>query len=349
MKKIVLLTFLFISFLNSFAQNGNYIPFPSKMIVYKEIQYGINSENHYYTNRFEIQGDTLLNGLHYSKWLTSTTEKEGSAKLITKLFGGIRNDIATKKVYAYFFDTNKEELLYDFDLHIGDTLFKNKNYTFYRSLFSGQYWNGGPGIIDTVWVSHIDSILMPHDGLYHKRFNFQTKFKHYNQTNLISSDKISVFKDDHGYDVSIKINPLVEGVGLNFDNITLFTPFEVYYESMIICRSIGGKKIEIFSNMGGAPFLSEIYCDPITVGIDEEQKKAAITLYPNPSAGKFKLITNNLEPDFFEITNLLGVNLLHSAILNNETEIELPYPTGIYFIRVYDKKGQSITKKIIID
>jgi hypothetical protein len=347
MKKIVLLIFLFVSFLNSFAQNGKYIPFPSKMIVYKEIRRGTTSGDHYYTDRFEIQGDTLLNGLHYSKWLTSATVTEGSAKLITKLFGGIRNDIATKRVYAYLFDTNKEELLYDFDLHVGDTLFKNKNYTFYRTLFSEQYF--WPPPIDTVWVSRIDSILMPHDGLYHKRFNFQTKFKYYNQTNLISSDSINTFKDDLGNEVSIKINPLVEGVGLNFDNLTRFSEFEFYYTSWITCRSIGGKTIETFSNMSGVPYLNAIYCDPITVGIDEEQKNTVITLYPNPSTGKFKLITNNLEQDFYEITNLLGVNLLHSAILNNETEIELPYPTGIYFIRVYDKKGQSITKKIIID
>jgi hypothetical protein len=347
MKKIVLLTFLLISFLNSFTQNGKYIPFPSKMIVYKEIQRGTTSGQHRYTDRFEIQGDTLLNGLHYSKWLTSTTEKEGSAKLITRLFGGIRNDIATKKVYAYLFDTNKEELLYDFDLHVGDTLFKNKKYAFYRTLFSEQYF--WPPPIDTVWVSRIDSILMPHDGLYHKRFNFQTKFKTHNQTNLISSDSINEFKDHLGNRVSIKINPLVEGVGLNFDNLTRFYEFEFYYTSRIICRSIGGKTIEAFSNMNGFSHLSAIYCDPVTVGIDEEQKNATITLYPNPSTGKFKLITNNLEQDFFEINNLLGVNVLHSSITSNETEIELPYSTGIYFIRVYNKKGQSITKKIIIN
>lgn len=347
MKKIVLLTFLFISFLNSFAQNGKYIPFPSKMIVYKEINRAATSDDHYYTDRFEIQGDTILNGLHYSKWLTSAPAKEGSSKLITKLFGGIRNDIATKRVYAYLFDTNKEELLYDFDLHVGDTLFKDKNYTFYRTLFSEQYF--WPPPIDTVWVSHIDSILMPHDGLYHKRFNFQTKFKSYHQTYLISSDSINVFKDPHGYDVYIKINPLVEGVGLNFDNLTLYSEFEFYYKSMITCRSIGGKTIEIFNNTKGAPYLNAIYCDPITVGIDEEQKNAAITLYPNPSTGKFKLITNNLEQDFFEINNLLGVKLLHSTITSNETEVELPYSTGIYFICVYDKKGQSITKKVIIN
>lgn len=345
-KKILRLIFLFISTLNSFAQNGKYIPFPSKMIVYKETRSANTSADHYNADRFEILGDTLLNGVHYSKWLTSTPQKEGSATLINKLSGGIRNDIATKRVYVYLFDTNKEELLYDFDLHVGDTICKNKNYKFYRSLFSTQNWGD---IIDTVWVSHIDSIVMPHDGLFHKRFNFQTKFKSYNQTNLISSDSMCVFKDYFGYNLSIKMNPLVEGVGIDFDNITFFAPFEISYWSRIICRSIDGKTVEAYNNNSGAPYIKEIYCDPITVGIDEEQKNTTITLYPNPSTGKFKLITNNREQDFFEIHNLLGVKLLHATITSDETEIELLHPAGVYFIRVYNKKGQSITKKIIIN
>lgn len=346
MKKALLSILLSIAAYSGFAQNGKYIPFPSKMIVYRNIRNATTSVDQYYTDRFEIQGDTLLNGTNYSKWLTSVTEKEGASKLITKCIGGIRNDVATKKVYAYLLDSSKEELLYDFDLHVGDTLFKNKHYGFYRSLFSGQYyWLN----IDTVLVSHVDSILMPHDGLYHKRFNFEAKLEYpkgSKEFSLISSDSVSVLKDG----TEIKINPLVEGVGVNFDVVTLFSPFEGVYDTHIICRSINGKTIEKFDNTGGAPYISSIYCDPITVGINEEQENAPITLYPNPSSGKFKLIVNNFQHNFFEINNILGVKILGSAIVAGETEIDLSmHPAGIYFIRIYDKNGQSMTKRIIVD
>jgi hypothetical protein len=36
--------------------------------------------------------------------------------------------------------------------------------------------------------------------------------------------------------------------------------------------------------------------------------------------------------------------------MNNETEVELPSnAAGIYFIRVYDKKGEYKTQKIIVN
>lgn len=71
-------------------------------------------------------------------------------------------------------------------------------------------------------------------------------------------------------------------------------------------------------------------------------------LYPNPTTGKFNLITMNTESDFYEINNLLGVKIINSIIDKDQTEIDLsPYANGVYFIRVYTKNGQSVTKKII--
>lgn len=340
MKKLILLALIHLCLSNGFAQNGKYIPFPSNMIAYAYLDSANSSGNQYfYTKRFEIQGDTLINGLHYSLWLSATS----FSNMVHKKMGGIRNDIKAKKVYAYLFDTNKEELLYDFDLHVGDTLFKDKGYKFYRSLFSGEYW----AEIDTVRVSHIDSILMPHDGLYHKRFNFEARFKYNNKYYLITSDSRTTFKDDLGNDISIEMKPLVEGVGPDFDIVTFSSPFEGRYNFSIVCRSINGQTVNEFPSIGN-PLWSKKYCESITIGINEEEKNAALSIYPNPSEGKFKFAVNKQEYVSFEISNMVGVKILSSAILNNEQEIDLSmYGAGVYFIRVYNKAGESLCKKII--
>lgn len=342
MKKLLLFALIHLCLLNGFAQNSKYIPFPSNMIAYAYLEYANSSGNQYYsTKRFEIQGDTLINGLHYSLWLTSTS----TSNMVQKKMGGIRNDIAAKKVYAYLFDTNKEELLYDFDLHVGDTLFKERDFKFYRSLFSGEYWSH----IDTVWVSRIDSVLMPHDGVYHKRFNFEAKFEYGpDKFHLISSESRSTFKDDFGNNLSIEMKPLVEGVGPDFDIVTFFSPFEGLYDFSIVCRSINGNTLNQFSNIGGNPLLFEKYCESITIGINETERSAALSIYPNPSEGKFKFVVNKPGFNFLEISNIVGDKILNSPILTNEQEVDLSgHAAGVYFIRVYNNAGESLFKRII--
>jgi len=330
------------------AQNGKYIPFPSQMITYTYAARGNSEAGWYSVSRFEIGKDTLINGFHYSKYFLAESNKNGIfspfAKLeeLTKLVGAIRNDTPAKKVYLYTFDTNAETLLYDFDLHLGDTLFKNDGYRFYKSLLGDEIFP----TIDTVWVSSIDSILMAHDGLYHKRFNFKTWFRPYNKSYLISSDTV-YYNNLEG--VKIRINSLVEGVGTDYAPVTTFNEFEHNWDYFLYCRSIDGKTVNN-PNKNAPPFMSTIYCDPIVTGIDKEEKINSVKLYPNPSMGRFSLTTLNSESKSFEIINLLGVKIFNSTIEKDLTEIDLSaYPSGIYFICVYNKYGQSVTKKIMIE
>ena len=244
-------------------------------------------------------------------------------------------------MYFYSFATHQEELLYDFDLHLGDTLFKDEGCRFYRSLLSKE---ATPPQIDTVWVSRIDSVLMPHDGRYHKRFNFKTRFRYEGLDTLISSD--SLYEENH---IEIKINPLIEGVGIDFDPITKFYKFEYLHNFTLFCRTIDGK--DAYGELPPVePFMSPEYCNSIVLGIDEDDRKTGIIVYPNPSNGRFDLITSTSDFISFEITNCFGIKVQEKLIDKREIGIDLSAQTaGIYFIKVYNKNREFEIKKIIIN
>lgn len=349
-KKILLFAFILFVF-NCIAQNGKYIPFPSEMIVYTYADRGSSDAGWWSASRMEIYGDTTLNGKKYSKcfvaesnrWGTNNSFPTTNLKGLNKLMGGIRDEITTKKVYFYSFSTNQEELLYDFDLHLGDTLFKDDGYRFYRSLLSQESLPK----IDTVWVSRVDSVLMPHDGKYHKRFNFKTKF--YYTSNfpvLINSD--SVYKDVSEH-FEIKINPLIEGVGIDFNPITAFNEFEYAYKAHLYCRTIDKKTAYFMDTTSILPFVSKVNCKSIITDVEEEKTTPVFSIYPNPSTGKFNLVAFDANENSYEIVNVLGVKIREGKIEKDETEIDLNGTSlGIYFIRVYNRKGQFATSKVII-
>lgn len=345
MKKYLFLSTFILQLTIATAQQGKYIPFPSNMIV-NSYSFRADHDIQWRTaSRFEIKGDTVINGLHYSKYYVASGVKSYEIKSLTRLKGAIRNDIPSKKVFLYSFINNTEELLYDFNLQVGDTLFKNNGFKFYHSLLDDEFYEK----IDTVWVSRIDSILMPHDNQYHKRFHFTTKFQIYDHMPwvTITSDTIS-FNSNLGFD--IKISSLIEGVGLDHDPITMLHTFEWYYESKLICSSIDNKTVCEYPKPPVPPYIDIAYCNSILTGIDDKENNAAtFTLYPNPSKGKFNLETRENGITFFEISNLFGVKILSSKVEHNKMEIDLSSESsGIYFIRYFLKDGTSSTKKIRI-
>lgn len=74
-----------------------------------------------------------------------------------------------------------------------------------------------------------------------------------------------------------------------------------------------------------------------------------LTLYPNPTAGKFKL-KSELKIDLIEVYNVLGKKVFQTSNFNHQLDDEIDLssmPKGIYFVRVYNgRKGYD--KKIVI-
>ena len=106
----------------------------------------------------------------------------------------------------------------------------------------------------------------------------------------------------------------------------------------------------------GYPFIASwLPCNPVLAEVNNiDDKKGAITVYPNPSNGIVQLEITNYElgmKNTIEVYNVLGERVYsQSSILNSPFSINLKdSPAGVYFIRVYDEgqKFSAITKIII--
>lgn len=281
MKTKLLIVALVLIFFNCFSQTNLYHPFPDNMIVYvlTSTDLATYPPTTYGQARMEIFGDTVITGVHYSKCYS-----DGG------VINGIRNDTINKKVYLYSADTGSEKLLYDFNLSIGDTVFRNEGFGFYTSLVSVSP-GGTATTIDTAWVSRIDSVLMPHDGLYHKRFNFYAKIRDPggNADILINSDSQGPFQN-----VEVKINPLVEGVGQINNPISHYFFFEYQWNLNVWCASINGIPL-VIPPSGNPPFFNPEFCNSLFNGIAKiPTDEIKITISPNPTNGIFSINNGKL-------------------------------------------------------
>lgn len=88
-----------------------------------------------------------------------------------------------------------------------------------------------------------------------------------------------------------------------------------------------------------------------TTGIAENQLKENVSVYPNPTNGKFHITYGDLNFSKFyglEIYNVNGERVYKSVITNPKSEIDLTNQAkGIYFVKFNDGLA-VLTKKIVI-
>jgi hypothetical protein len=125
MKKLFLFTALLLA-LTSQAKNITYYSFPDSNAIWNMhyVIYGYGGE---YDENYSIiiSGDTLINGILYHKLLTPFVQSSGKSKVTwieSGYKGAFRQDIASKKVFIVPPDSLSEQLLYDFNMHAGDTV-----------------------------------------------------------------------------------------------------------------------------------------------------------------------------------------------------------------------------------
>jgi len=98
--------------------------------------------------------------------------------------------------------------------------------------------------------------------------------------------------------------------------------------------------------------LTTFYWVRIPSGIIEANSSATILLFPNPSRGKFSVIseTTQIIGKIFEILDMLGRKVFYLEINSFKTEIDLSgIPKGIYCYQLKSKNEIIRTGKIIID
>ncbi len=86
-------------------------------------------------------------------------------------------------------------------------------------------------------------------------------------------------------------------------------------------------------------------CNPLSV---DEVKAEKVTIYPNPSTGEF-FIKGLANVQTVSVINALGQEVLN---VNNNTQtiiaVDLTNRRGVYFVKLTDKSGTTITKRIIV-
>lgn len=167
MKKLLLISLLVWQVNIALAQTNLYHPFPAANAIWN---------NHYmdcffydcYDYSYYMPGDTTLNGNTYHK-INKQVQLYAMISTVTQYcslgccctnqvignsnsyVGALREDAGQKKVYIVQADSSLEQLLYDFNLNVGDTV--------------KGYFSYSPSLI----VTSIDSVLV--GGAYRKSWN----------------------------------------------------------------------------------------------------------------------------------------------------------------------------------
>lgn len=87
------------------------------------------------------------------------------------------------------------------------------------------------------------------------------------------------------------------------------------------------------------------YC---TVSINYP-KSIFLTIYPNPSSGKFRIETGRFFSGRLTVFNQIGEVVFDSEISGSKTEIDTNLKSGVYFYEVFDKHLTSSKGKLIIE
>lgn len=122
MKKIITFFSLTILVATSVFAQSNYIPLKTDSVVWVDAD--TSTTTSFASNHYRPVGDTIINNTSYTI-LTKTRSTQNSPVPTfgtEDTIGFYRNDSINKKVYFLPIDSTNEELFYDFDLSVGDTL-----------------------------------------------------------------------------------------------------------------------------------------------------------------------------------------------------------------------------------
>lgn len=100
-------------------------------------------------------------------------------------------------------------------------------------------------------------------------------------------------------------------------------------------------------------YYLHLYSVPDITTVGHSDDNSFFTLYPNPTAGNFKILFVGEGKDIssVRVTNMLGQPVAEQAVPANakETEMDVHHlNAGIYFIEVRDKKSSVLGKKHFI-
>jgi type IX secretion system substrate protein len=155
MRKLVFIILLYSPFC-IISQEYQPFDFDNGIWICRQGYYGEAPED--YIAQFYTSGDTIINEIQYKKIfqyrIDANDGPDYGSVINDRYFGGIRNN-ESKQVEIVYYYRIEPEIIYDFNLSLGDTI---------KVGYSSEDYNWKPLIVRT-----IDSIL--YCGEYHKRYN----------------------------------------------------------------------------------------------------------------------------------------------------------------------------------
>ncbi|TAH41172.1 MAG: T9SS type A sorting domain-containing protein [Bacteroidetes bacterium] len=162
--KLILLLFLFSLALHANSQTSVYHPFPDSNATWCVEQSGGGGPCVFVNTIYRLERDSTINGMQYRRMLhySHIETRDCSTNQLTfwtynSTTYYIRQDTSLRKIWLLNLQTQQDEIMYDFNYIVGDTL-----------SHLNTYW--GDNCHDCV-ITSIDSVLIGSD--YRKRFNYQ--------------------------------------------------------------------------------------------------------------------------------------------------------------------------------
>jgi hypothetical protein len=79
-----------------------------------------------------------------------------------------------------------------------------------------------------------------------------------------------------------------------------------------------------------------------------QNQQSQIHISPNPTTGKFEIISNNSLIEGVVVFNLVGEKIYSAPTVNSKHQtVNLIAPSGIYFVRVQTKEGVAVGKVVV--
>jgi hypothetical protein len=297
-----------------------YVPFPDSNVIWSEANRRSSFDP--ITAHFYKLGntDTVMSGTAYRRLYRSDDTLFSDNECV----GGIRQDIAQKKVFFYSnygFAAYQEALLYDFSVNAGDTVFADANN-------NKNNWQ-----MDLI-VHSVDSVQI--NGQFRRRINL--RFAALPNIDLLPCAWVE------------GVGNIVRGVV--FPSGTL--PNNGMWNELMCLQQNGTYVYQNTTDWNAVDTESfQLGCPPVIQGIaDADADGFSCLVYPNPATGNINLqLPQQGKVDFVQIFSLNG-QLMEQRQVSTEKVITIDckhYAKGIYIYSLHKGNGTTVTDRFAVE
>ena len=316
----------------------SYVPFPTE-----NAQWSVANE------KYALYGDTIIDEIKYGKIYKQTSDSLFEFDINkAEYFCAIRNDVESKRVYGIYKEVlpikyyntgllpafEKEMLLYDFSLDMGDTVTvanfdeaDRGGYISYNKYIRVEAISIANYFVDAYVGNHITYELIH---FYNSDSIFTLENNEHRKRILLLGDKVPIAAC------------WIEGIGSSSGPFVHDVyDFLEYYPKRLLCYK---EDDEYMYYQHEFDYNGDCYSTGFNVIVDvvENNMENEIQIYPNPSKDIINIKIPSDSDCFVNIYNDMG-QMLISEMITGQSSITVSHlPRGIYVINLnYDDKNKN--------